>query len=96
MPRTGPSYQLPYAEAIRDHLVETGAEMRVASVGGITAPAQAEGILAADRVDAVFMAREFLRSPYWPLNATRELDATDQVEWPDPYWAVDPTWSSET
>ena len=83
IPRAGPNYQLPYAETIKEYVESEGANLRVASVGGITEPRQAEAIIANGRADAVLMAREFLRSPYWPLHAARELGA--EVEWPVQY-----------
>ncbi|MXR42732.1 NADH:flavin oxidoreductase/NADH oxidase [Halobaculum sp. WSA2] len=88
VPYAGPSYQLPYAETIREHVEEVGADMAVASVGGITEPTQAEEIVANDRADAVLMAREFLRSPYWPLHAANELG--EDVEWPVQYRRAKP------
>jgi 2,4-dienoyl-CoA reductase-like NADH-dependent reductase (Old Yellow Enzyme family) len=74
----GPGYQVPFAEAVRcDALVATGA------VGMITEPKQAEAILAKGQADAILMARAFLRDPYWPLHAAKELGA--DVAWPAPY-----------
>jgi 2,4-dienoyl-CoA reductase-like NADH-dependent reductase (Old Yellow Enzyme family) len=74
----GPGYQTPFATAIRREAgIATGA------VGMITAPAQAEHILATEQADAVLLARELLRDPYWPLHAARELRA--EVEWPVQY-----------
>jgi 2,4-dienoyl-CoA reductase-like NADH-dependent reductase (Old Yellow Enzyme family) len=74
----GPSYQVPFAAAIRRE-----AAMPTCAVGLITAPAQAEGILACEQADAVMLARELLRDPYWPLRAARELG--DDVTWPPQY-----------
>ncbi|WP_277552998.1 NADH:flavin oxidoreductase/NADH oxidase [Halobaculum limi] len=88
VPYAGPNYQLAYAEAIREHVEEVGADIAVATVGGITEPKQAEAIVGNDRADAVLMAREFLRSPYWPLHAAHELDA--DVEWPVQYRRAKP------
>ncbi|WP_435147040.1 NADH:flavin oxidoreductase/NADH oxidase [Halobaculum sp. P14] len=85
---TGPNYQLPFAETIREHVHDEGADIAVASVGGITSPEQAEAIVANERADAVLMAREFLRSPYWPLHAARELG--EDVEWPVQYRRAKP------
>ncbi|MGB8426400.1 MAG: hypothetical protein WCD88_11500, partial [Desulfobacterales bacterium] len=74
----GPGYQTPFAAAIRRKVgIPTGA------VGGITEPAQAEQIVATGQADAVVMAREFLRDPYWPLHAARTL-GTD-IAWPPQY-----------
>lgn len=63
-------YQVPFAAAIRREAgVATGA------VGLITAPAQAEQIVANGQADAVLLARELLRDPYWPLHAAKALGA---------------------
>ncbi|HWM86288.1 MAG TPA: hypothetical protein VNO33_10635, partial [Kofleriaceae bacterium] len=59
------------------------AAIKTAAVGLITAPAQAETILATGQADAVCLARELLRDPYWPLRAARELGA--DIAWPDQY-----------
>jgi len=73
-----PGFQVPFAAAIRrEAAVATGA------VGVITDPAQAEQIVATGQADAVSLARELLRDPYWPLHAARELGA--EVVWPDQY-----------
>lgn len=74
----GPGYQTPFATVIRQQSgIATGA------VGMITAPSQAEHILATGQADAVLLARELLRDPYWPLHAARELRA--DVAWPLQY-----------
>jgi 2,4-dienoyl-CoA reductase-like NADH-dependent reductase (Old Yellow Enzyme family) len=65
---TGPGYQVPYAERIRQ---ETG--MPTAAVGMITDAQQAEEIITSGKADMVFLARQLLRDPYWPLHAAREL-----------------------
>jgi 2,4-dienoyl-CoA reductase-like NADH-dependent reductase (Old Yellow Enzyme family) len=64
----GPGYQVPFAARIRREAgIATGA------VGMIDSPAQAEAILAAGEADVVLLAREFLRDPYFPRRAAREL-----------------------
>ncbi len=73
-----PGYQVPFAEAIRRE-----AGIATAAVGMITEPLQANDILASGRADAIVMARAFLRDPYWPHRAARELGA--DVEWPHQY-----------
>jgi 2,4-dienoyl-CoA reductase-like NADH-dependent reductase (Old Yellow Enzyme family) len=74
----GPGYQTPFAERIRrDAAIATGA------VGLITDAMQAEHILRTGQADAVFLARELLRDPYWPLHAAARLH-TD-VPWPLQY-----------
>jgi 2,4-dienoyl-CoA reductase-like NADH-dependent reductase (Old Yellow Enzyme family) len=73
-----PGFQAPFAAAVRrEARVATGA------VGMITSPEQAEQILATGQADAVLLARELLRNPYWPLVAARRLGAS--VEWPKQY-----------
>lgn len=74
----GPGFQTPFSEQIRQ---EVG--IATAAVGLITAPEQAEHVLRTGQADAVFLARELLRDPYWPLHAARALH-TD-VMWPAQY-----------
>ncbi|HVA66700.1 MAG TPA: NADH:flavin oxidoreductase/NADH oxidase [Elusimicrobiota bacterium] len=74
----GPGYQTPFSEAIRRE-----AEILTGAVGLITEPRQAEGILAQGKADAVFLARELLRDPYWPLRAAKALGA--DAPWPKQY-----------
>lgn len=64
----GPGYQVPFAARIR-----ADADIRTGAVGMITSPEQADQIVRMGEADAVLMAREFLRDPYWPLHAAREL-----------------------
>jgi 2,4-dienoyl-CoA reductase-like NADH-dependent reductase (Old Yellow Enzyme family) len=73
-----PGYQTPFAAAIRQQVgIATGA------VGLITEPAQAEKIVSTGQADAVFLGREFLRDPYWPLHAARALGV--DIPWPKQY-----------
>lgn len=67
----GPGYQVPFAARIRRE-----AGMATSTVGLITEPRQAEEILRRGDADVVEMAREFLRDPYFPRRAAKELDAT--------------------
>ena len=64
----GPGYQVPFAERVRR---EGG--ICTAAVGMITSPEQADQIIRTGQADMVFMAREFLRDPYWPLHAAKQL-----------------------
>ncbi|WP_162511815.1 NADH:flavin oxidoreductase/NADH oxidase [Dictyobacter aurantiacus] len=74
----GPGYQVPFAEAIRREAhVPTGA------VGLITEPRQANQILEQQQADLIFLAREFLRDPHFPLRAAREL--SQDIAWPKQY-----------
>ena len=78
----GPGYQVPFAEAVRRQ-----AGMASAAVGQITSPSEAEVIVAEGRADMVFLGRELLRDPHWPIRAAKELGA--DLPWPPQYaWAV--------
>jgi 2,4-dienoyl-CoA reductase-like NADH-dependent reductase (Old Yellow Enzyme family) len=80
----GPGYQTQFAERIRRE-----AGIMSGAVGMITSPEQAEHIIRTGQADAVIMAREFLRDPYWPLRAARELDQS--IAWPVQYLRAGPT-----
>jgi len=67
----GPGYQLPFAVTIRGE-----AGIATGGVGLITEPAQAETVLTNGQADLVFLAREFLRDPYWPRRAAKQLGVT--------------------
>ncbi len=73
-----PGYQVPFADRIRQE-----ARIATGSVGLITDPQQAETIIRSHQADLVFLARELLRDPYWPLQAARGLGA--DIEWPPQY-----------
>ena len=73
-----PGYQVPFAERIKKEAgILTGA------VGLITTAEQAEQILAEEKADLIFLARELLRDPYFPLHAAKILG--DDVAWPVQY-----------
>ncbi len=74
----GPGYQVALAEQVRREAgVLTGA------VGMITDAAQADQIIRSGQADVVFLARQFLREPYWPLLAARDLN--QNIDWPPQY-----------
>jgi 2,4-dienoyl-CoA reductase-like NADH-dependent reductase (Old Yellow Enzyme family) len=74
-----PGYQVSFAERVRRE-----AGMASGAVGLITNAELAEEIVANGRADAVLLARELLRDPYWPLHAARTLGA-DIDYWPAQY-----------
>ncbi|HTS46854.1 MAG TPA: NADH:flavin oxidoreductase/NADH oxidase [Bryobacteraceae bacterium] len=74
----GPGFQVPFAEKIRK---ESG--VLTAAVGLITSPQQADHIVRTGQADLVFLARELLRDPYWPLRAADEL--RQDGPWPKQY-----------
>lgn len=78
-----PGFQVPLSAKIRHAVgIATGA------VGLITAPVQAEQIVATDLADVVFLAREMLRDPYWPMHAAQVLKA--EHPWPVQYERAKP------
>ena len=82
----GPGYQTQFAEQIRRE-----AGILTGTVGMITSAVQAEHILATGQADAVIIAREMLRDPYWPLRAAGELGQT--ISWPVQYLRAAPAGS---
>ena len=79
----GPGYQTPFARQIREK-----AEILTGAVGMITSPVQAEQIIATGEADAILIAREFLRNPYWPLRAAKQLGQS--ISWPVQYLRAAP------
>ena len=79
----GPGYQVQFAARIRRE-----ANIPTAAVGMITDPVQANSILANGEADLVFLAREFLRDPYWPLHAAIALG--EPASWPAQYLRAAP------
>ncbi len=70
----GPGYQVPFAKDIKEN-----AGIAVGAVGLITESQQAEDILQKGEADAILMARESLRDPYFPFRAARELGESVDV-----------------
>ena len=74
----GPLYQLKFATDIKKASgILTGA------VGMITTAEQGEKIIQSQEADLVFMGREFLRNPFFPLQAAKALKV--EVKWPVQY-----------
>ncbi|UBM57531.1 NADH:flavin oxidoreductase/NADH oxidase [Marinilongibacter aquaticus] len=78
-----PNYQVVFAEEIKK---ETG--IRTAAVGLITEAKQADEIIENQQADLIFMAREFLRDPYFPLHAASILG--EEITWPKQYERAKP------
>jgi len=78
LPDVFPGYQIPHAEIIK---TETG--LPVIGGGLITEAEFAEELIAEQKCDMVYVGRLLLRNPYWPLNASVELDA--DFQWPKQY-----------
>ena len=73
-----PLYQLNFANNIKQ-----ACGMLTGAVGLITTADEGENIIANGHADLVFMAREFLRDPYFPLRAAYELKT--ETTWPKQY-----------
>jgi 2,4-dienoyl-CoA reductase-like NADH-dependent reductase (Old Yellow Enzyme family) len=73
-----PGYQVELAARVRR---EGG--IATAAVGLITDAHQADAIVRSGQADMVFLARQLLRDPYWPLHSAKVLGAT--VTWPVQY-----------
>jgi 2,4-dienoyl-CoA reductase (NADPH2) len=74
----GPNYQVPLAADIRK-----GADIMTGAVGLITEPEQANAIITSGAADLAFLAREFLREPYWAIKAEAVL--SQEPHWPLQY-----------
>jgi len=73
-----PMYQVPFSERIKKETrILTGA------VGLITTAKEAEQILEEEKADIIILARQFLRDPYFPLHAAKELEV--EINWPVQY-----------
>ena len=81
--KLGPSYQVPFAEAVKK---ETG--IVTMAVGLVTDPKQAEEIVASGKADLVAIARAALYDPRWPWHAAAALGAS--VDAPPQYWRSPP------
>lgn len=73
-----PGYQVDYAKTIKK---ETG--LPVIAGGLITSPQMAAEIIEQGAADLVFLGRELLRDPYWPLHAATALK--EEIRWPEQY-----------
>ncbi|HHZ01960.1 MAG TPA: NADPH dehydrogenase NamA [Tissierellia bacterium] len=78
VPKAFQGYQVKFAEVIKER---TG--LPVIAGGLIIDPHMAEEILQNKRADLVYLGRELLRNPNWPLLAAHELK--DEVPWPSQY-----------
>lgn len=74
-----PNYQVPFAQAIKQHVI-----MPVIAVGLITEAVQAEAIVATEQADMVAIGRKMLFDPHWAWHAAKTLHA--QVIVPPQYY----------
>jgi 2,4-dienoyl-CoA reductase-like NADH-dependent reductase (Old Yellow Enzyme family) len=75
-----PGYQVPFAAQVR-----RDAGIATAAVGFITEAKQADDIIRHGQADIVLLARQFLRDPYWPSHAARDLGQKDKLPPPPQY-----------
>ncbi|UII25457.1 NADPH dehydrogenase NamA [Fulvivirga maritima] len=75
-----PGYQVPFSSSIRSQ-----ANVPTGTVGLITTPEQAEKILQEEHADLIFIGRESLRNPNFPLYAAHILDDEHETTWPKQY-----------
>lgn len=77
----GPGFMAPIAERVRREV-----ELPATTSWFISEPAQAEALIADDRVDLVSLGRPLLADPHWPYRAAKEL-GVDKAAWtlPAPY-----------
>ncbi|MEO8584073.1 MAG: NADH:flavin oxidoreductase/NADH oxidase [Flavitalea sp.] len=73
-----PLYQVSFAEQVKK---ESG--ILTGAVGLITTAEECEDIIATGKADLVFLARQVLRDPYFPLHAAKTLGA--DIKWPVQY-----------
>lgn len=77
-PEAFPGYQVKFAEMIKREV-----KIPVIAGGLITSPLMAEEIIGNERADLIFLGRELLRNPYWPLQASSILE--ESIKWPKQY-----------
>jgi 2,4-dienoyl-CoA reductase-like NADH-dependent reductase (Old Yellow Enzyme family) len=82
----GPGYQSAFSERIRREAgIATGA------VGLIGGPGEADDLVRSGKSDLVFLARNFLKDPFWALHAAEALGR--QGSWPKAYLSAAPAGS---
>lgn len=71
-------YQVPFSEIIKERT-----DLPTIAGGLISTPEMAEEILSNHRGDLIYLGRELLRNPYWPLQVSKALGA--EIPWPEQY-----------
>lgn len=75
-----PNYQVEFSNKIKNQ-----AQILTGAVGLITEPLQAQEILEKNQADLIFLAREALREPYWPIKAAQTLKHDFKIYIPKQY-----------
>jgi NADPH2 dehydrogenase len=78
VPKVAPGYQIPAAETIKETI-----GVNTVAGGLITDAAEADEYLQQGKADMIYLGRELLRNPYWPLAAAKTLGA--EIAWPKQY-----------
>jgi 2,4-dienoyl-CoA reductase-like NADH-dependent reductase (Old Yellow Enzyme family) len=73
-----PGYQVEFAEKVKKE-----ANILTGAVGLITDAEQADAIIKEGKADMIFIGREILRDPYFPLRAAHQLG--EAIKWPLQY-----------
>ncbi len=85
--KSGPSYQAPFAEAIKKEMVKAGKDgkTKVGTVGMITSGVQAEELLKEGKADAVLVGRAFQKNPglvwEWAGELGTVVRTGNQIGW---------------
>ncbi len=83
VPAAFPGYQIPAASVIKEM---TG--LPVTAGGMLSDAGEVNQIISEQKADMIYLGRELLRNPYWPLNAAKELNY--DLEWPKQYERAKP------
>ena len=84
-PAFGRSYQVPYADAIRNALARSHPNVAVIAVGAISSYDDVNSLLLAGRADLCALGRTHLYDPQWTLHAA--ADQGYPIAWPKPFAA---------
>ena len=84
-PAFGRSYQVPYADAIRNALATSHPKVAVIAVGAISSYDDVNSLLLAGRADLCALGRTHLYDPQWTLHAA--ADQGYSITWPKPFAA---------
>src|SRR5262249_46512050 len=87
-PAFGRSYQVPFADAIRNALAAEHPQVAVIAVGAISSYDDVNSLLLAGRADLCALGRTHLYDPQWTLHAAAEQD--HPMPWPLPFAAGRP------
>ena len=83
-PRQNPPVLTVALQAGNARRIKSETGLVVYAVGNITAPLQAEAVLAAGDADGIGIGREMIRNPNWGWNAAQVLNVV--VQMPPAYW----------